>query len=107
METSSGQPARTLRASRVAGGRFSIAVRINYQVAPVEESRRRTPVERNQSGLKVDQLVAQLVVTELHSSSGFAAEFDCLLLDAIKLFRQPGIKTEGSRSTGRLFCEDL
>jgi len=39
----------------------------------VEESSRRTPVERNQSKLKVDELVAQLVVTELHSSSGFAA----------------------------------
>src|SRR5215472_6400854 len=58
--------------------------RLNNQVALVEESRRRMPVERNQSGLKVDQLVGQLVVTELHSSSGFAAEFDCLLLDAIK-----------------------
>jgi hypothetical protein len=52
---------------------ISIAVRLNYRVALIEESRGRTPVERNQSGLKVDQLVAQLVVTELHSSSGFAA----------------------------------
>ena len=42
---------------------ISIAVRLNYQVALVEESRRRTPVERNQSGLKVDQVVGQLVAT--------------------------------------------
>jgi hypothetical protein len=56
------------------------AVKVALVTAPadrvairVEERSRRTPVERNQSGLKVDQLVGQLVATELHSSSGFAA----------------------------------